>query len=65
MKRKLYQFEFTALWLGGAAIVKAINEEAAWKALQKKYTNLEPLEKCRVKELQDRDGVIYFYDGDY
>lgn len=65
MKSKLYLFEFEALWLGGTAIVTAISEESAWSALKKKYTNLKPLNKCRVKELQDRDGVIYFYDGDY
>jgi len=65
MKSKLYQFNFTALWLGGTAIIKAINEEAAYKALKKEWPNVEPLKKCRVKELQDRDGIIYFDNGDY
>ena len=65
MKSKLYEFRFDGSYLGGKAIIKAVNEDAAWKALQKKWTNLEPLNKCIIKELQDRDGVIYFDDGDY
>ena len=65
MKSKLYEFRFSASYLGGKAIIKAIDEKAAWSALQKAYKYLEPLEKCRVTELQDRDGVIYLDDGDY
>lgn len=65
MKSKLYHFRFQAMQLGGNAIVKAISKEAAWKALQKKWPNLVPLEKCTVVEVEDRDGVIYFDNGDY
>jgi len=65
MKSKLYEFRFDAMHLGGKAIVKAVSKNAAWKALQKKWKSLPPLERCRIAELQDRDGVIYFDNGDY
>ena len=65
MKSRLYEFGFSGVCLGGTAIVRATSKEAAWKSLQKQWVNLEPLDKCRVTELQDRDGVIYFDNGDY
>ena len=65
MKEKIYHFKFKGSWLGGNALIKAISEDAAWKALKKRWQNLEPLEKCKVTEIQDRAGVLYFDSGDY
>lgn len=64
-KSKIYEFQFKSLWLGGKAIVKAISQESAHKALKKTWPNLPDLNKCRVKEIPDRDGVLYFDSGDY
>jgi len=65
MKRNIYEVRFNGLCLGGKAIVKAIDEKAAWSALQKEWPSLEPLEKCIVIKLPNGDGVLYFDSGDY
>lgn len=65
MKRNIYEIRFSGSWLGGKAIVKAVDENAAWSALQKAYKNLEPIEKCRIKKLPNGDGVLYLDTGDY
>lgn len=65
MKSKIYIISFSSMWLGGKAVVKAINETAAHKALSKHHKNLDVIEKCNIKEVQDRDGVLYYYNGDY
>ena len=65
MERNIYELRFSGLWLGGTAIVKAVDEKAAWLALQKKWPNLEPLGKCKVTKLPNGDGVLYFDSGDY
>ena len=65
MKRHVYEIRFSGFWLGGKAIVRAIDEKAAWSALQKEFPNIEPLEKCKIKKLPSGDGVIYLDTGDY
>ena len=64
-KSKLYVFNFKGSWLGGKSVVKAVSPDAAWKALKKKWCDIEPLVKCKFCEIQDRDGVLYFDSGDY
>jgi hypothetical protein len=65
MRRNIYEIRFDGSWLGGKAIVKAIDEKAAWSALQKEWRSLEPLDKCKVKKLPNGDGVLYFDSGEY
>ena len=48
MKSKLYEFRFNGLYLGGKAIVKAINEDAAWKALRV-FVKCSKKECCSTK----------------
>ena len=45
--------------------MKAIDEKAAWSALQKEWRNLEPLDKCKIRKLPAGDGVLYLDTGDY
>ena len=65
MRSNLYEIRFSGSYLGGKAIVIAISKESAWSALKKSYPSLEGLDKCRIKELPKRDGVIYLDDGEY
>lgn len=65
MRRNIYEIRFSGSWLGGKAIVKAIDVNAAWSALQKEWPNIEPVDKCKVKKLPDGDGVLYFDSGEY
>ena len=64
-KRNIYEIRFSGSYLGGKAIIRAVSEKAAWSALSKKYINLEPIQKCRVKCLSEGDGVLYLDTGDY
>lgn len=61
----IYEIRFSGLWLGGKAIVRAIDAETAWTMVQKEWPSLEPLDKCEVKKLSEEDGILYFDSGDY
>lgn len=59
-----YEIRFKGSWLGGKAIVRANDCCEAWRELKRKYISLEPIEKCKIKLLDD-DPVLYIDDGDY
>lgn len=58
MASNIYEFRFSGSYLGGKAIVKAINKDAAWELLKKEWPNLETLGKCRVKEIFTGMGLF-------
>jgi hypothetical protein len=64
-KRHIYLIRFSGLWLGGKAVIRSIDEKAAWSALKKEWPSLEPLEKCHIEELSPGDGILYLDTGDY
>lgn len=65
MRNKTYIIEFTGLWLGGVAVVKAPSKQLAWEDLKGRWASLEPIEQCTFKDITKDTGVIYFDNGDY
>ena len=68
IKSSIFIVSFPCGYLGGTAVIKSVSEKSAYKALCKKSDHVRinvPFEKCKFEQLENRDGVLYFYDGDY
>lgn len=65
MNKKTYYIRYPGKYLGGRAIVRAINEQNAYDKLKEKYPTLDPFIKCTFEEIPITQDVIYNWDGDY
>lgn len=62
---KLYKIYFDGLWLGGVAIVFADDKVEAYEFLKKRWKYLEPIGECKIEELEQGKGLVYFDNGEY
>ncbi len=62
---KIFLIRYDGSYLGGRAIVQAVNESHAWHFLKQVYPDLKPQKECSFKEIKNTNGVLYNWDGNY